>query len=85
MKQSKIGKYLVDAFGEIIIVAIGIIIALQLNNKNQEKENQENLLIHNYKNIYTGLFLSTYYKFKKDTLYIEASISGRTTYINTKN
>lgn len=47
-------------------------------------DNEEDLLIHNYKNIYTD-FSATYYKFKKDTLYIEAGISGRSTYIKTKN
>ena len=37
MEQNKTGKYLKYAFGEIILVVIGILIALSINNWNQER------------------------------------------------
>jgi len=37
MEKNKIGKYLKYAIGEIILVVIGILIALQINNWNQRK------------------------------------------------
>ena len=41
MEKKKTGKYLKYAIGEIILVVIGILIALQLNNYN-ESVNQSN-------------------------------------------
>lgn len=41
MGENKIGKYLKYAIGEIILVVIGILIALQINNWNIEKNNQQ--------------------------------------------
>ena len=38
LTESKFGKYLLYAVGEIILVVIGILIALQINN-NSEKNN----------------------------------------------
>lgn len=37
MAENKLGKYLLYAAGEIILVVIGILIALQINNANQKK------------------------------------------------
>ena len=37
MEQNKTGKYLKYAIGEIVLVVIGILIALQVNNWNQER------------------------------------------------
>ena len=42
LSEGKIGKYFKYAIGEIILVVIGILIALQLNNYN-ETLNQNNL------------------------------------------
>jgi hypothetical protein len=39
LAEGKTGKYLKYAFGEIILVVIGILIALQLNNVNENKKN----------------------------------------------
>jgi len=39
MEQNKTGKYLKYAIGEIVLVVIGILIALQLNNLNENKKN----------------------------------------------
>ncbi|MFC3879709.1 hypothetical protein ACFOSV_05960 [Algoriphagus namhaensis] len=43
MDQSKIGKYFKYAFGEIILVVIGILIAIQINNSNQKRLDREAL------------------------------------------
>ena len=42
MEKNKTGKYFKYAIGEIILVVIGILIALQINNWNevQEKKNR---------------------------------------------
>lgn len=41
--ENRLGKYLVYAFGEIFLVVIGILIALQINNWNEHRK-QENQL-----------------------------------------
>ncbi len=38
LSENKVGKYLLYAFGEIILVVIGILIALQLNTTKENKE-----------------------------------------------
>ena len=40
MEKNKTGKYLKYAIGEIILVVIGILIALQINNWNEERKNK---------------------------------------------
>lgn len=40
ISQNKLGKYLVYAIGEIILVVIGILLALNINNKNEERINE---------------------------------------------
>ncbi|MFK7781484.1 DUF6090 family protein [Psychroserpens sp.] len=40
MSENKTGKYLKYAFGEIILVVIGILIALQINNWNENRKNK---------------------------------------------
>ena len=39
LMENKTGKYLKYAFGEIVLVVIGILIALQLNNMNENRKN----------------------------------------------
>jgi len=41
LTENKFSKYLLYAVGEIILVVIGILIALQINNWNQERKNQK--------------------------------------------
>lgn len=46
LTENKFSKYLLYALGEIILVVIGILIALQINNRNEiQKNNQQELLI----------------------------------------
>lgn len=41
LTENKVSKYLLYAVGEIVLVVIGILIALQINNKNQERLTEE--------------------------------------------
>ena len=41
LTQNKVSKYLLYAIGEIVLVVIGILIALQLNNLNENKKNEK--------------------------------------------
>ena len=43
LEKSKMGKYFKYAFGEIILVVIGILIAIQINNSNQKRLDREAL------------------------------------------
>ena len=43
MAESKFGKYLLYAIGEIILVVIGILIALSINNWNENKKSKNQL------------------------------------------
>ena len=48
LSENKTGKYLKYAIGEIILVVIGILIALQINNANENRKT--NNIKHNYYN-----------------------------------
>ena len=41
LSESKLKKYLVYAIGEILLVVFGILIALQVNNWNEDRKNRE--------------------------------------------
>lgn len=41
IKESKFSKYLLYAIGEIVLVVIGILIALQINNNNDLRKERE--------------------------------------------
>ncbi len=41
LTENKFSKYLIYAFGEIVLVVIGILLALQINNWNEESKNQK--------------------------------------------
>ncbi|MFL0351934.1 hypothetical protein [Xanthomarina sp. GH4-25] len=43
MEKNKTGKYFKYAIGEILLVVIGILIALQINNKNDERKAEESV------------------------------------------
>ena len=65
MNQNKTSKYFKYAIGEIILVVIGILIALQINNWNEGRKNS--VLLNNYKN-------NLIEDLKKDSISINASI-----------
>ncbi|WP_282031158.1 hypothetical protein [Winogradskyella eximia] len=69
MGKNKIGKYLKYAIGEIILVVLGILIALQLNNLNDERKTE------NLRQVYYKQLLQD---FEKDKAYIKehSSIIG---------
>ena len=48
LSENKFSKYLIYAIGEIFLVVLGILIALQINNWNEERK--ENAIIENYLN-----------------------------------
>lgn len=48
LTENKFSKYLLYAIGEIILVVIGILIALQINNWNEEKKNQKQVQLKMY-------------------------------------
>lgn len=54
MNQSKFQKYITYAIGEIILVVIGILIALQINNHNEDFKTREKEIGY-LKNIKTDL------------------------------
>ena len=43
LSENRFGKYLLYALGEIVLVIIGIWIALQINNHNEERKSQKQL------------------------------------------
>ena len=45
LKENRFSKYLIYALGEIVLVVIGILIALSLNNRNEQQKNHENFLL----------------------------------------
>lgn len=54
MEKNKTGKYLKYAFGEIVLVVVGILIALQINNWNENRKAQQaqkSLLMSLYDNL----------------------------------
>jgi hypothetical protein len=54
LTENKFSKYLVYAIGEIILVVIGILIALQINNWN-EKHQAQNKMVSNFQNLIEDL------------------------------
>ena len=45
LTQNKMSQYLLYAIGEIILVVIGILIALYINNANEKRINKEKITI----------------------------------------
>tara|TARA_R110002073_G_scaffold57778_4_gene146791 strand:+ start:224238 stop:224963 length:726 start_codon:yes stop_codon:yes gene_type:complete len=54
MEKNKTGKYLKYAIGEIVLVVIGILIALSINNWN-EKHQAQNKMVSNFQNLIEDL------------------------------
>jgi len=43
LNKNKVGKYLLYAFGEIVLVIIGILIALYLNKQSEQKQTESKI------------------------------------------
>ncbi len=54
LSEGKTGKYLKYAIGEIVLVVFGILIALSINNKNEERKAAENTM-HLFKQVHKEL------------------------------
>jgi len=65
MEKGKTGKYLKYAIGEIVLVVIGILIALSINNWNEDRK--KNNIVRNYYN-------QVLQDLSKDTTYIQTRI-----------
>ena len=60
LTENKLTQYLLYAFGEIVLVVIGILIALQINNWNEwkkERQKEQKILIQVRKNISESIFI----------------------------
>ncbi len=67
MGQNKTGKYLKYAVGEIVLVVIGILLALQINNWNQERINQKRV---------TNYLINLVEDIKSDIVHYKINING---------
>ncbi len=76
IKENKITKYVLYAFGEIVLVVVGILIALNINNSN-ELHKQRNQELHYLKNIKIDL--------KMNIAHLDEYITTRETAINSAN
>ena len=74
LSENKFSKYLIYAIGEIILVVIGILIALQINNWNdKKKENQrEQVLLNQLHN----QFINNLHLFNNGINFYEKKLSG---------
>lgn len=78
LMENKTGKYLKYAIGEIVLVVIGILIALQINNLNQNRANESKIASilaqierELIEDVHTASELNLYWELK-DSLYTVA-------------
>ncbi len=87
LAKNKILRYLTYAGGEILLVIIGILVALQINNINEERKNREKveaILVQIYEDLEVNILDATdnlNYLFLKDSL-VRVIINGG---LNTSN
>ena len=58
LDQKEFSRYMKYAFGEIILVMLGILLALQVNNwnENQKKHQKEMIILHELNKDFTNIF-----------------------------
>lgn len=79
LSESKFSRYLIYAIGEIILVVIGILIALQINNWNENRKSSE-IRINYYEQILQDLAKDTTY-INGYITYLESNISKYQNYL----
>ena len=74
IKENKVSKYLIYAIGEIILVVIGILIALQINNWNEAKKdlNEEITILKNIKKDVVADTLDVAFNIKYHKVFLES-------------
>ncbi|MGB5203552.1 DUF6090 family protein [Eudoraea sp.] len=80
MEKNKTGKYLKYAIGEIVLVVIGILIALQINNWNEERKDRielDNYLIKIADNIDQDIKTLNRLQVRRDSVFIKAKRSAK--------
>ena len=88
--DNKLSKYLLYAVGEILLVVIGILIALQVDNWRQERENKEkvkailsDLMVELESNIAETTRVMKFYEQKDSSIFL--SITNQLTEDNFRN
>ena len=91
LTDNKFSKYLLYAVGEIVLVVIGILIALQINNWNEVRKDRQQSLVYlanlkadfeNHIEVINATF-GELEKTKKSATYIDDYISGRLVALDT--
>ncbi|MEN2281010.1 DUF6090 family protein [Algoriphagus sp. SE2] len=80
LRENKFNNYLLYAVGEVVLVVIGILIALQINNWNEERKDRielENYLIKIADNIDQDIKTLNRLQVRRDTVFIQAKRSAK--------
>ena len=90
LTENRFSKYLLYAVGEILLVVIGILIALQVDNWNQERENKEkvktilsDIMVELKANIIETTRVMRFYEQKDSTIFL--SMTNQLTENNFRN
>ena len=73
LTENKFSKYLLYAIGEIVLVVIGILIALNINNWNEERQNQKEA---------HKILIQLKHEFENNNDIVETSIEFQSTRLN---
>lgn len=76
LSENNFSKYLIYAIGEIVLVVIGILIALYINNLNTEK--QDSITLNGYLNNIAENLKSDQVNLKKIDIFRDSSVIGST-------
>lgn len=77
LRQNKFSKYLLYALGEILLVVIGILIALQVDNRNQwrQEREMEQVVLKQLRDDYQANLIQLDQKIRMREVIIESSLS----------